>query len=63
MRDAAPQAIDLKDYLPPAYLISKVALDVDIRDACATANARYVFAPTDVPVERALADVLVGGPL
>jgi aminopeptidase N len=30
MRDAAPQAIDLADYLPPAFLISRVELEVDI---------------------------------
>jgi aminopeptidase N len=31
MRDAATQPIHLRDYSPPAFLISKVALDVDIR--------------------------------
>jgi aminopeptidase N len=36
MRDAAPQAISLKDYTPPAFLISHVVLDVDIREAQAT---------------------------
>src|SRR6478672_1769372 len=30
MRDAAP-VISLKDYTPPAFLISTIALDVDIR--------------------------------
>ena len=39
MRDAAPQAINLKDYTPPAFLISDVALDVDIRDGQATVRA------------------------
>ena len=32
MRDAAPQ-VNLKDYTPPAFLISTVALDVDIQPA------------------------------
>src|SRR5665213_3127775 len=31
MRDAATLAIHLKDYAPPAFLISHVALEVDIR--------------------------------
>ena len=32
MRDAVPQAINLKDYTPPPFRISHVALDVDIVD-------------------------------
>jgi len=32
MRDATPQAIQLHDYLPPAFRISQVHLDVDIGD-------------------------------
>ena len=39
MRDATPQTINLKDYLPPAFLISTVALDVDIREGQATVHA------------------------
>jgi aminopeptidase N len=39
MRDAAPQTINLQDYTPPAFLISTVALDIDIRDALATVRA------------------------
>jgi aminopeptidase N len=31
MRDAATPAINLKDYAPPAFLISHVAIEVDIR--------------------------------
>ena len=30
MRDAVPQVTQLKDYTPPAFHISRVALDVDI---------------------------------
>ena len=33
MRDAAPQAIQLHDYTPPAFLVSHVALDVDIAES------------------------------
>src|SRR5258706_14682015 len=39
MRDAAPRVINLKDYTPPAFLISTVALDVDIVPAQATIRA------------------------
>lgn len=39
MRDAVAQTIRLADYTPPAFLVSTVALDVDIRDACATVRA------------------------
>src|SRR5687767_2263279 len=44
MRDAAPQAINLKDYTPPAFLIAQVALDVDIRQAQATVRATLTMA-------------------
>ncbi|MGE5097408.1 MAG: aminopeptidase N [Betaproteobacteria bacterium] len=39
MRDAVPQTINLKDYAPPAFLISNVGLDVDIVEGCATIHA------------------------
>src|SRR5258706_3332354 len=39
MRDATPKAIRLQDYKPPAFLISKVALDVDIQEGQATVHA------------------------
>jgi aminopeptidase N len=39
MRDAVPQAIRLQDYTPPAFLISDVALDVDIREGEARVRA------------------------
>jgi aminopeptidase N len=39
MRDAAPQAIDLEDYLPPAFLVSHVELEVDIGPARATVRS------------------------
>jgi aminopeptidase N len=40
MRDPNPQAILLRDYTPPAFLIDHVELDVDVREACATVRAR-----------------------
>src|SRR5690349_15911402 len=39
MRDATPQAIQLHDYLPPAFRISKVHPDVDIRAGAATVRS------------------------
>ena len=39
MRDAAPQAINLRDYVPPPFLISRIALDVDIRPGAATVRS------------------------
>src|SRR4051812_37077244 len=39
MRDANPQAIRLDEYTPPAFLITNVALDVDIREGAATVRA------------------------
>jgi aminopeptidase N len=38
MRDAAP-VINLKDYTPPAFLISTIALDVDIRQGQVTVRS------------------------
>jgi aminopeptidase N len=40
MRDPNPQAILLKDYAPPPFLIDTVDLDVDVREASATVRAR-----------------------
>ena len=39
MRDAAPHVINLKDYTPPAFLVSNVALDIDIREGAVTVHA------------------------
>ena len=49
MRDAAPQVINLKDYTPPAFLISTVALDVDIRESLATIHATLRLARNTAP--------------
>jgi aminopeptidase N len=40
MREPTPKTIHLKDYTPPAFLISHVELDVDIRDDHALVRAR-----------------------
>ncbi len=40
MRESQPKAIQLKDYAPPAYLIERITLDVDIRADDALVKAR-----------------------
>jgi aminopeptidase N len=40
MREPTPRTIHLKDYTPPAFLISHVELDVDIREDHALVRAR-----------------------
>ena len=40
MREPTPKTIHLKDYTPPAFLVSQVELDVDIREADALVRAR-----------------------
>src|SRR3982751_5812441 len=44
MRDATPQTINLKDYTPPAFLVSTVDLDVDIRESLAPVHATLKLA-------------------
>ncbi|TAK71242.1 MAG: aminopeptidase N [Betaproteobacteria bacterium] len=44
MREPAPKTIYLKDYTPPAFLISTIALDVDIRDDHALVRATLALA-------------------
>jgi aminopeptidase N len=39
MREPQPNAIQLKDYAPPAFLVESVALDVDLRDDDAIVRA------------------------
>jgi aminopeptidase N len=39
MREPTPKAIHLKDYSPPAFLVERVELDVDIRDRDALVTA------------------------
>jgi aminopeptidase N len=40
MRDAKPGTIFLKDYTPPAYLISRTELHFDLREDCAVVDSR-----------------------
>ena len=42
MSDNTPMAILLKNYLPPAYLIDDVCLDVDLRDDAAIVDASLI---------------------
>ena len=44
MREPAPRTIYLKDYTPPAFLISTIDLDVDIRDDHALVRAALALA-------------------
>ncbi|MBI3374666.1 MAG: aminopeptidase N [Betaproteobacteria bacterium] len=43
MRDAQPNAIYLKDYAPPEFLVETVELDVDLREDHAVVTARLVI--------------------
>jgi aminopeptidase N len=60
MRDATPQAIRLQDYRPPAFLISKVALDVDIQEGAATVHATLKLTRNAARNEAGLPLVLDG---
>ncbi len=40
MREPTPKTIYLKDYAPPAYVVERVELEVDIRDAEALVHAK-----------------------
>ena len=44
MREPPPKTIYLKDYTPPPFLISTIALDVDIRDDHALVRATLALA-------------------
>ena len=44
MRDAAPQKIELRDYTPPAFLISQATLDVDVREGEVRVRAALAIA-------------------
>ena len=48
MRDASPQAIRLADYTPPAFLVSHVELEVDIREGAATVRSTLKLARNPV---------------
>src|SRR5258706_16337307 len=57
MRDAAPQAINLKEYRPPAFAISTVDLEVDVRPGVATVRSTLKLARN--PARNAPAEPLV----
>ena len=61
MREPTPKTIFLKDYTPPAFLISSVELDIEIRDADAIVRAR--LAVTRKTAETAAPLVLDGDEL
>src|SRR5438045_6929032 len=63
MRDAPPQAIRLQDYKPPAFLVSKVALDVDIQEGQATVHATLKVERNAARAESDLPLVLDGDAL
>jgi aminopeptidase N len=52
MREPQPKAIQLKDYRPPAYLIERVALDVDIRTEDAIVKATLAVRRNPVSTEK-----------
>ena len=60
MRDAAPQTIRLSDYRPPAFLVSKVALDVDIQEALATVHCTLKLVRNAARDDKGLPLVLDG---
>ena len=60
MRDATPQTIRLQDYTPPAFLISTVALEVDIREGQATVRATLRLARNPAHPDAAAPLVLDG---
>ena len=44
MLTSTPKTIFLKDYTPPAFLVTSVDLDVDLRDDHALVTAKLVLA-------------------
>jgi aminopeptidase N len=60
LRDPAPTTIYLKDYTPPAFLISDVELDVDLRDAHAIVRATMNVARNPAHPDRKAPLVLDG---
>src|SRR5688572_27819160 len=60
MRDATPQTVRLQDYTPPAFLISTVGLEVDIREAQATVRATLRMARNPAHPDAAAPLVLDG---
>jgi len=63
MRDAAPLAINLKDYTPPPFLISGVSLDVDIRQGQVMVRSTLGITRNPAHPDRDAPLVLDGGNL
>ncbi len=63
MREPTPKTIFLKDYTPPAFLISTVELDIEIRDADAIVRARLALSRNPEAADQAAPLVLDGGEL
>ncbi|TAK45408.1 MAG: aminopeptidase N, partial [Betaproteobacteria bacterium] len=63
MREPQPTTIHLKDYAPPAFLIERVALDVDLRDADALVKARLEIRRNPASAEPRAPLALDGGEL
>src|SRR5690349_6959614 len=60
MREAQAKAVHLKDYAPPAYLITGIALDVDIRADDALSKATLTVRRNPASPERGAPLVLDG---
>jgi len=60
MREPAPKTVYLKDYTPPAFLISTIALDVDIREDHALVRATLALARNPKAVDAQAPLVLDG---
>ena len=63
MREPTPQTIHLKDYTPPAFVISTVDLDVDIRDDHTLVKARLAMSRNPKSTDRRAPLVLNGDEL
>ena len=63
MREPTPKTIFLKDYTPPAFLISTVELEVEIRDEDAIVRARLMLARNPDATDKAAPLVLNGDEL
>src|SRR6478609_8838072 len=63
MREPTAHTIHLKDYTPPAFLISTVELDVETRDNDAFVRARLSIVRNPEAADPAASLVLNGGEL
>ncbi len=63
MREPTPKTIFLKDYTPPAFLVSTVELDIEIRDEDAIVRARLTLSRNPDAPDQAAPLVLNGDEL